>query len=202
MHIQFSGDVDRFLPGIRELQELLDLENSEGGSPNPAAIAVKVEQAAGELSVSWDGTAGWIRYAEPIHFFRGLGRFVEAYRQGGTFHIAERPQFTYNGAMIDASRNAVPHLAMLKELLRSMALMGLNGIMLYTEDTYEVPERPYFGYMRGRYTEDELRAIDDYAAQFGIEVVPCIQTLGHLNQALKWDVAEELRDTEDVLLAG
>ncbi|MFL1676410.1 beta-N-acetylhexosaminidase [Paenibacillus dendritiformis] len=202
MQIHFSGDVDRFLPGIRELRQLLDMEISEGGSPTPDAVTIQVEQAAGELTVSWDGSAGLIRYAEPIHFFRALGRFVEAYRKGGTFHMAERPQFTYNGAMIDASRNAVPHLAMMKELLRSMALMGLNGIMLYTEDTYEVPERPYFGYMRGRYTADELRAIDDYAAQFGIEVVPCIQTLGHLAQALKWDEAEELRDTEDVLLAG
>ncbi|WP_234399650.1 hypothetical protein [Paenibacillus popilliae] len=38
--------------------------------------------------MSWDGSAGLIRYAEPIHFFRALGRFVEAYRKAGTFHIA------------------------------------------------------------------------------------------------------------------
>lgn len=73
MHIQFSGDVDRFLPGTRELRQLLDVEISEAGSPNPEAVAVKVEQAAGELTVSWDGSSGWIRYAEPIHFFRGSG---------------------------------------------------------------------------------------------------------------------------------
>ena len=40
------------------------------------------------------------------------------------------------------------------------ALMGLNLVMLYTEDTYEVEGWPYFGYMRGRYSREELEAID------------------------------------------
>lgn len=30
-----------------------------------------------------------------------------------------------------------------------MAMMGLNLGMMYTEDTYEVPGQPYFGYQRG-----------------------------------------------------
>jgi hexosaminidase len=81
------------------------------------------------------------------------------------------------------------------------ALMGINMVMLYTEDTYEVSGEPFFGYLRGAYTESELKEIDDYAFSFGIEVVPCIQTLGHLEQMLHWPVYSHLRDTEDVILA-
>jgi hypothetical protein len=44
-----------------------------------------------------------------------------------------------------------------------MALMGLNMLQLYTEDTYEVEGEPLFGYLRGKYTMRELSLIDDYA---------------------------------------
>ncbi len=62
-----------------------------------------------------------------------------------------------NGAMVDMYRNAVMTVGAVKTMLGGMALMGLGMFMLYTEDTYEIKEYPYFGYMRGRYTEEELR---------------------------------------------
>ncbi len=87
-----------------------------------------------------------------------------------------------------------------KYLLRTLALLGYNMLQLYTEDTYEIDGEPFFGYMRGGYSHAELREIDDYAHQFGIEVVPCIQTLGHLGQMLQWPRYLGLRDTAEVLL--
>jgi len=82
-----------------------------------------------------------------------------------------------------------------------MALMGHDTLMLYTEDTYEIPEYPYFGYMRGRYSQTELKALDEYAGTFGIETVPCIQTLAHMNQALRWRTFSGIIDHSDILLA-
>ena len=73
--------------------------------------------------------------------------------------------------------------------------------MLYTEDTYEIPDQPYFGWMRGRYSMQELRELDDCADALGIELCPCIQTLGHLNRALHWPAMAHLKDNEEVLLA-
>ena len=57
--------------------------------------------------------------------------------------------------------------------------------MLYTEETYELPGEPHFGYLRGRYTADELREIDRVADRLGIEMIGCIQTLGHLGHLLR-----------------
>ena len=68
-------------------------------------------------------------------------------------------------AHIDCSRNAVMKKESLKEFLKILSKMGYNAVMLYTEDTYEIPEYPFFGYMRGRYTADDLREIDDFAAE-------------------------------------
>ena len=72
------------------------------------------------------------------------------------------------------------------------------------EDTYEIENQPYFGYFRGRYTVAELQEIEDYAADFDMNFVPCIQTLAHLSAFVKWGVKEvqELRDVEDILLIG
>ena len=104
------------------------------------------------------------------------------------------------GLMLDCSRNAVPTPETLKTLIDMLAKMGYNRLELYTEDTYEIKGRPYFGYMRGRYTGAELKEIDAYAAAKGIELEPCIQVLAHLNQMFRWPVFQGVRDCNDILL--
>ena len=105
------------------------------------------------------------------------------------------------GVMIDCSRNAVPSIDGLKRFLDTVSKMGYNVAMLYTEDTYEVENEPYFGYRRGRYSMEELREIDRYAASLGIELVPFIQTLAHLNQLTRWRAyRHKIFDIDDILL--
>jgi hypothetical protein len=152
-------------------------------------------------SLRFDGTAAALCWDTRAHFFRLLGLLVEKL-PGGAFSLEETAAFSSCGAMFDVSRNAVLSVEGFRFFLRRMALMGMDMAMLYTEDTYEVPGQPYFGYLRGRYTQEELRACDDYADQFGIELIPCIQTLAHLEKALRWDTYADLRDTSNILLAG
>ena len=198
MRISFSGDLEGLEAGIAILAPELGLEIGEGG------VSVRVERVPdATLGVRRDGAVGTIRCRERAHFFRGLGLLVEESAGGETFSITETPQFTMNGPMIDVSQgNAVPTVETIRRLLRRMALMGLNTLMLYAEDSYEVAEQPYFGYMRGRYSQDEVRAIDDYADSLGIEQIPCIQTLSHLRDVLKWDAYADVRDDDETLLVG
>ena len=58
--------------------------------------------------------------------------------------------------MLDCSRNAVFTVEKVKAMIRILAKLGLNRLLLYTEDTYEVPELPYFGVYRGRYSREEI----------------------------------------------
>ncbi len=102
------------------------------------------------------------------------------------------------GVMIDMSRNAVMSIDGLKRFLPLLKKMGYNAVMLYTEDTYEVEGEPYFGYMRGRYSIEEMKEIDAFAEGLGITVIPCIQTLAHLNGIFRWGMFP--RDCEDILL--
>ena len=102
------------------------------------------------------------------------------------------------GVMIDMSRNAVMSVAGLKRFLPLLKKMGYNCVMLYTEDTYEVDGEPYFGYMRGRYTKEEMKELDAFATSLGMTMIPCIQTLAHLNAIFRW--GKFPKDCDDILL--
>lgn len=152
------------------------------------------------LSISRSGEEIHLTYPSIPALFRGLS-LLHAYLTEGK-SVDETPQYSTLCYMVDCSRNAVPNLPTARKLIRSLAAAGYTSMMLYTEDTYELPGYPYFGRQRGRYTAQELKAIDDYAASFGLELIPCIQTLAHLGSTLHWPANAPLRDVGDILLAG
>lgn len=176
------------------------LSRRYGFKISPEGKSVTVINRPGAIEVNCSSESAEIKYEKKIHFFRAIGLLLEHHENN--CKIKEEPVFKTNGIMIDASRNAVMRVEKIKEITEIMAIMGLNLIMMYTEDTYEVPEYPYFGYMRGRYSYEELRECDNYADMFGIEMVPCVQTLGHLEKVLKWNHGINIKDTNDILLAG
>lgn len=106
------------------------------------------------------------------------------------------------GTMLDCSRNAVMTAESVKRWIDLTAKLGCNTLHLYMEDTYEVDGQPYFGHLRGRYSKAELKQIDAYAAAHGMQVIPCIQTLAHVNALSHWPVYREIRDAADILLTG
>jgi len=167
--------------------EALPVTWAHGDAPG----AVRIEVTADGAQITYDTLA---------QALRGLGLLL-GLEKGTTGVWDEGSSFKTLGLMLDCSRNAVMTVAQVKKWLRQMALSGYNMLMLYTEDTYELPGEPMFGYGRGAYTKEEIQAIDDYAAALSIEVIPCIQTLGHLEQILKWHGAYgSVRDTNSVLL--
>ena len=201
-HLRFLfKNADQLLDGIHLIAQDLGITVCTGGS---AQVVITVsEQPAGGLSVSLAGANALISYCGRARFFRALALLTDRIRQGETeFSFSEAPLFDTNGAMVDMSRNAVMNVQTVCFMLRKMALMGLNTFMLYTEDTYEVENRPYFGHMRGRYSHEEIREMDACAQKLGIELIPCIQLLGHLARVLRWRAAVPYKDTENVLFVG
>lgn len=146
-----------------------------------------------------DGASTEIQYSTLTQALRALGS-VMADLTPPDGRSEEHLPFSMLGIMLDCSRNAVMTPDHLKRWMRQLALLGYNMVMLYTEDTYELEGEAYFGYQRGRYTADELQDLDRYASQLGIEMIGCIQTLGHLSQIMRWSPYWEIRDTPSVLL--
>lgn len=103
-------------------------------------------------------------------------------------------------ATIDVSRNAVLRVDQIERFIDLLAKMGYDSLALYTEDLYEMPEYPLFGYQRGRYTKEELRHLVAYGKERGITLIPCIEILAHLQHIFRWDEFVKYRDTDDILL--
>ncbi len=150
---------------------------------------ILVEKSDAKISITYD--------TEP-HFYMALARAIGM--KNGAQKI--EPKAKELGLMLDCSRNAVAKPDTLKRLTCLLALAGYTYLELYTEDTYELPGEPYFGYKRGRYSAAELKEVIEFAEIFGIEVVPCIQTLAHLKQLANWKVYFDHMDINDILLVG
>ena len=106
----------------------------------------------------------------------------------------------YFGVMLDMSRNAVMKPSVVNKFVDYLASFGYNMLQLYTEDTYEVKDEPYFGYLRGGYTKAEIQEIDAHCREKGVELIPCVQTLAHLGTIFKYHPYRGINDCSDILL--
>lgn len=177
---------------IKEAAEELGISFGAEGVPVYAAegTELRLHRSARGIELSYSGIP---------QLCRGLSLLSEGTLQT---EIVQKPVFQALGLMLDVSRGAIPRVETMKAVFRKLAVLGYNQVMLYTEDTYPVPEQPWFGYLRGGYDQTELQELDRYAQTLGIELIPCIQTLAHLDRFLHWPaVRGKYWDSEDVLLA-
>lgn len=173
-----------------------------------AADRLNLERYLKELTIEYTPSAeyacdfcnGLLSVRAPgIHYvFRAMT--LLAVHCGAAFSVRENRTFEEHGIMLDCSRNAVLTPNSVKKMILLLALFGYNTVQVYTEDTYEIDGEPYFGYLRGRYSQADLKEFDSYAARFGIKLIPCIQTLAHLDGIFRWDVYSDIHDCDDILL--
>ena len=109
-------------------------------------------------------------------------------------------QRKYFGVMLDMSRNAVMKPSTVNKFVDYISSFGYNMLQLYTEDTYEVNNEPYFGYLRGGFKKEEIQEIDAHCREKGVELIPCIQTLAHLRTIFKYHPYRGINDFDDILL--
>lgn len=153
-----------------------------------------------ELLVKKTGNQLKVHYPNKALFFRGLCVLAPEILRNNQTVLREEVTINSLSFSLEASRNAVIKLEVIQYFIQTLAATGYTTLYLYTEDTYEVSDYPYFGYLRGRYTEEELKAIVTYAENYGIEVIPAIQTLAHITQLLRWPAMGGVRDDENTLL--
>jgi len=152
------------------------------------------------LNVEVKGSHVQITAGDRNALARGLFMASLAIKSGKDLKLSQKRHFRECGAFIDMSRHGVMNIATIRKTIRSMAALGMNMLQLYMEDIYTLPEYPYFGHLRGRYSAEELRALDAYAGRLGVELVPCIQTLAHLGQFLQWAPNQEIKDQPTILM--
>lgn len=191
LKVNINGLDSDFKYAIQEILDILPIEISDAGIEITAFASSHINIIKKDRKIQ-------IGYSKKSEFFRALK--ILAFRINSIyFPYSEESCFEDLAFMADNSRNAVFKIDTAKKLIKHLAIMGYNQLQLYTEDTYEVENEPFFGYMRGRYSGTEIKEIDNYANKFGIELVPCVQTLSHLRMLKRWQCYNALFDYDDIL---
>ena len=165
-------------------------------------IEFTVEEGNG-IGIEYDNGIANIKCSKIYELCRALMIISFNIKNGKKkFSVNETASFKKCGAMLDLSRNGAMNIENIKKYLLYMASIGMNVLYLYLEDMYELKDYPHFGYMRGRYTKEEIQEIDSYARMLDIEVIASIQTLGHMEQYLRWQEAKTIKDTGSIMLVG
>ena len=161
---------------------------------------IEVEINKGEVfSVEKAGEKVTVKVTDKSQLFFAL-TLIKANASAPSFVYGKTTPYKTIDFMLDCSRSAVLSVEKVKELIVTLAKLGYNALELYTEDTYEIPSEPYFGHLRGRYSQKDLKELVAFAENYGVELIPCIQTLAHLDNIFLWPVYQEIHDVWDCLL--
>ncbi len=177
-------NADKLSKGIEEISN--DLLFEIVSSATDAISVTILETNDKTIEVNYKNSSATIKYGNGIPgFFRALMLLCEAINNKKTeYYVKETAYFTQSGIHLDVSRGAALNVQSIKYFIRQIALSGLNAIVMYMEDMYEVENRPYFGYSRGRYTKAEIKEICKYSDIFGVEIIPFIETFSHMGRHL------------------
>ena len=173
----------------------LGIALSDNGTPT------HVREGADKLRITLKDGKLTIEVQKKVQAFYALKLVSDASPEGDYFYEGA-PAFENLTFMLDCSRNAVAKPETVETLIRQLAVMGYDSLGLYLEDTFVVPEYPYFGYLRTPYTKADIARMDACCARFGVELVPYIQTLAHFSTLTRHYAMGYLFDTGDILLAG
>ncbi len=121
--------------------------------------------------------------------FYGVCTLAQLLKQHGTrlpcLSILDFPEIWRRGVMLDISRDRVPTLATLLELVDLLASWKINELQLYTEHTFAYQAHPLVWQDASPITSEDLLVLNAYCKQRHIDLVPNLNTLGHMERWLK-----------------
>ncbi len=99
--------------------------------------------------------------------------------------IEDWPDFLARGVMLDISRDKVPTMETLFDLVDMLASWKVNQFQLYTEHTFAYQNHPTVWAHASPITGEEVMALDAYCRERYIELVPNQNSFGHMRRWLK-----------------
>ena len=92
--------------------------------------------------------------------------------------------FAVRSYMLDISRDKVPTMGTLKQLVEILEKFNYNQLQLYTEHTFAYSKHEAVWKDASPMTADEVRELDLFCAMHGIDLVPNQNSFGHLERWL------------------
>ena len=149
------------------------------------------EQERQSYTLDMTATHVHIRALHQTGAFYGVMTLMQLLRQYGNklpqLHIEDSPDFAARGIMLDISRDKVPTMKTLFELVDMMAALKLNELQLYTEHTFAFQKHPTVWANASPMTGEEIMQLDAYCKSCHIKLVPNQNTFGHMRRWLTHD---------------
>lgn len=111
--------------------------------------------------------------------------------------IEDWPDMLIRGYMLDVSRDRVPKMSTLMELIDRLARLKINQLQLYTEHTMAFAGHEAAWGDASPITFEELAEIQAYCRERFIDVVPCQNLFGHMHRWLEKPEYAELAECDD-----
>ncbi len=99
--------------------------------------------------------------------------------------LRDWPELAERGYMLDVSRDRVPTMETVREIVDLLELLRVNQFQLYTEHTFAYRDHEDVWRDASPFTADEIRTVDAWCAARGIELVPNQNGFGHMERWLK-----------------
>ena len=111
--------------------------------------------------------------------------------------ILDHPDFPVRGFMLDISRCKVPTMESLKRMAQHLARLKYNQLQLYTEHTFRFSEHECVWRDASPMTSEEVRELDAHCSALGIELVPNLNSFGHMERWLRHSEYHHLAECPD-----
>lgn len=110
--------------------------------------------------------------------------------------ITDAPAMRYRGVLLDVARRKVPTVETLKELVDTLSLLKMNMLQLQVEHTFAWRHHPRIGANCGSLTCEDILALDAHCRRRGVELVPMLQSFGHMRNILMLPEYRHLAENE------
>lgn len=154
------------------------LATDPASAPVPEGYRLVIAPDA--VRISSPAEAGLLRAATTL---RQIARVCG--RDWPCAEIDDAPAFPVRGLLLDISRDKVPTMDTLRGIVDLLAELKFNRLELYMEHTFAYRAHPEVWADASPVTPDEIRTLDAWCRESGIELVPNQNSFGHMERWLK-----------------
>ena len=99
--------------------------------------------------------------------------------------IDDAPDFARRGIYHDCSRDKVPTVATLKDLVERLAHWKINELQLYIENVFTFRKHPAIGRGYSPFTPEEITELQDHCRLHHVRLVGSLASFGHMERILQ-----------------
>jgi hexosaminidase len=171
-----------------------ELTTAQGKNPGRLAVTIQIDPSQVAQPQGYKLTIGADQICIVAH--DGAGAFYagqtlkQIFRQAGwTGQLAcavidDWPDFPNRGVLLDVSRDKVPKMETLYNLVDLLSELKINQLQLYTEHTFAYREHREVWKNASPMTGEQILALDAYCLERFVELVPNQNSFGHMGRWL------------------